>query len=300
MDPKVEIREFLATRRAKITPEQAGLPDYGGSRRVPGLRREEVAMLAGVSVDYYVRLERGNVAGASEAVLESIARALQLDEAERGHLFDLARAASAAGRQRRRPAPIRVRPGVQQLLRAITDAPAWVRNGRMDYLAGNRLARALYSDLLASPARPVNIARFLFLDPRSRDFYIDWDTGADDVVAILRAEAGRTPFDPDLTELIGELSTRSEEFTTRWAAHNVRYHRTGVKRLHHGVVGDLELDYEALEFPGEPGLRMFVYTAAPGSPSADALTLLASWAATQDQLESAQPAADAEPAAHER
>jgi transcriptional regulator with XRE-family HTH domain len=288
MDPKAEIREFLATRRAKITPELAGLPDYGGSRRVPGLRREEVAMLAGVSVDYYVRLERGNLAGASEAVLESIARALQLDEAERGHLFALARAANSTGVQRRRrPAPQRARPGIQRLLDAITDAPAWVRNGHMDLLAANRLGRALYSELFASPVRPANNARFVFLDPRSRDFYVDWEKGADDIVAILRAEAGRTPYDPGLTELVGELSTRSAEFATRWASHNVKYHRTGTKRLHHPVVGDLELDYEALDFPGDPGLRMFVYTAAPSSPSADALALLASWAATQDQAERA-------------
>lgn len=297
MDPKVEIREFLATRRAKITPQQAGLPDYGGSRRVPGLRREEVAMLAGVSVDYYVRLERGNLAGASEAVLESVARALQLDEAERGHLFALARAASTPGvRRRRRPAPARVRPGVQRLLDAITDAPAWVRNGHMDFLAANRLGRALYSELFASPVRPANNARFVFLDPRSRQFYVDWEKGADDIVAILRAEAGRTPHDPGLTELVGELSTRSEEFAARWARHDVRYHRTGVKRLHHPVVGDLELDYEALDFPGDPGLRMFVYTAAPGSPSADALAVLGSWAATQDQAEQASPIAAHDPA----
>ncbi len=289
MDPKTEIREFLATRRAKITPEQAGLPDYGGSRRVPGLRREEVAMLAGVSVDYYVRLERGNLAGASEAVLESIARALQLDDAERGHLFALARAANATGVQRRRrPAPQRVRPGIQRLLDAINDAPAWVRNGHMDFLAANRLGRALYADLFTSSIRPANNARFVFLDPRSREFYVDWEKGADDIVAILRTEAGRTPYDPGLTELVGELSTRSEEFATRWAAHNVRYHRTGTKRLHHQVVGDLELDYEALDLPGDPGLRMFVYTAAPGSPSADALTLLASWAATEYQTQQAQ------------
>ena len=239
-------------------------------------------------MDYYVRLERGNLAGASEAVLESIARALQLDEAERGHLFALARAANSTGvHRRRRPAPQRVRPGIQRLLDAITDAPAWVRNGHMDFLAANRLGRALYSELFASPVRPANNARFVFLDPRSRDFYVDWEKGADDIVAILRAEAGRTPYDPGLTELVGELSTRSAEFATRWASHNVKYHRTGTKRLHHPVVGDLELDYEALDFPGDPGLRMFVYTAAPSSPSADALALLASWAATQDQAERA-------------
>lgn len=293
MDTKDEIRQFLATRRARITPERAGLPTYGETRRVKGLRREEVALLAGVSVDYYVRLERGNLAGASEAVLDSIARALQLDEAERGHLGDLAKAADAGSRTRRRPAPAKVRPGIQRLLEAITDAPAWVRNGRLDIIAANRLARALYCDLFADPSRPVNNARFTYLNPRSRQFYVDWEKAADDVVAILRGEAGRNPHDPGLTELVGELSTRSDEFRSRWAAHNVRYHRTGVKRLHHPVVGDLELDYEALEFPGEPGLRMFVYTAAPNTASADGLRLLASWAATAEQAESAEHAAAA-------
>jgi transcriptional regulator with XRE-family HTH domain len=289
MDTRAEVREFLATRRARITPEQAGLPTYGGTRRVKGLRREEVALLAGVSVDYYVRLERGNLAGASEAVLEAISRALQLDEAERAHLFDLARASNTRGRPRRRPAPARVRPGIQRILDAISDAPAWVRNGRMDILAANRLGRALYAELFDDPHRPVNNARFTYLNPRAREFYVDWETAADDVVAILRGEAGRNPYDPGLTELVGELSTRSAEFATRWAAHNVRYHRTGVKRLHHPIVGDLELDYEALEFPGEPGLRMFVYTATPNTPAADGLRLLASYAATQDNVELPQP-----------
>ena len=290
MDTRAEVREFLATRRARLTPQQAGLPTYGETRRVKGLRREEVALLAGVSVDYYVRLERGNIAGASEAVLDAVARALQLDDAERTHLFDLARAANAGPRPRRRPAPQKVRPGIQRVVDAVTDAPAWVRNGRMDLLAANPLARALYSELFDDPVRPVNTARFTYLNPRARTFFTDWERAADDVVAILRGEAGRNPYDPGLTELVGELSTRSQEFATRWAAHNVLYHRTGVKRLHHPVVGDLELDFEALEFPGEPGLRMFVYTAAPNTPSADALKLLASWAATQAE-EEAQPVA---------
>ena len=290
MDTRAEVREFLATRRARITPQQAGLPTYGETRRVKGLRREEVALLAGVSVDYYVRLERGNLAGASETVLDAIARALQLDDAERSHLFDLARASNAGGRARRRPAPQKVRPGIQRLLDALSDAPAWVRNGRMDILASNRLGRALYSELFADPHRPVNNARFTYLNPQARDFYVDWEKAADDVVAILRGEAGINPYDPGLTELVGELSTRSEAFAIRWARHDVRYHRTGVKRLHHPVVGDLELDYEALEFPGEPGLRMFVYTAAPSTPSADGLRLLGSWAATQDQAEQPAPA----------
>ncbi|HSO16261.1 MAG TPA: helix-turn-helix transcriptional regulator, partial [Arthrobacter sp.] len=213
MDNQSETRDFLATRRAKITPEQAGLPDYGGNRRVPGLRRGEVAMLAGVSVEYYTRLERGNLSGVSENVLDALAGALQLDEAERAHLFDLARAASAGRKpQRRRPATHAVRASVQYMLDAITDAPAFVRNGRLDVLATNRLGRAMYSDMLGDPARPANFARFLFLDERSRGFYPDWERAANDTVAILRTEAGRDPYDRGLTDLVGELSTRSEEF----------------------------------------------------------------------------------------
>jgi transcriptional regulator with XRE-family HTH domain len=283
VDNRADAREFLSSRRAKITPEMAGLPTYGGRRRVAGLRREEVALLAGVSVDYYTRLERGNLSGVSESVLDSLARALQLDEAERAHLFDLARAANTSPRTRRRSAPRQVRPSLQRLLDSITTAPAWVRNGRMDFLAANRLGYALYSDLFADPVRPANNARFVFLDPRSQSFYTDWEQGANDLVAILRSEAGRNPYDRDLHDLIGELSTRSETFRTRWASHNVRFHRTGIKRLHHPVVGDLELTYEAMEFPADAGLTMFVYTAEPGSASEDALKLLASWAATQDQ-----------------
>jgi transcriptional regulator with XRE-family HTH domain len=285
MDNRSDAREFLSSRRAKITPEMAGLPTYGGRRRVAGLRREEVALLAGVSVDYYTRLERGNLSGVSEGVLDSLGRALQLDEAERAHLFDLARAANANQRTRRRAAPQQVRPSVQRLLDAVTAAPAWVRNARMDFLAANRLGYALYSELFADPVRPVNNARFVFLDPRSQRFYVDWDRGADDLVAILRTEAGRNPYDRELHDLIGELSTRSETFRTRWASHNVRFHRTGVKRLHHPVVGDLELTYEAMEFPADPGLTMFVYTAEPGSASDDGLKLLASWAVTLEQTD---------------
>jgi transcriptional regulator with XRE-family HTH domain len=283
MDQRAEIREFLSSRRARITPEQAGLPAYGGNRRVTGLRREEVAMLAGVSVDYYVRLERGNLSGASETVLDSLARALQLDEAERSHLFALAREATPAPASRRRsPTAKQVRPVIQQILDAITDAPAWVRNGRHDLLAANRLARALYAPMLADPRRPANTARFVYLDPASQEFFVDWERAASDIAAILRSEAGRNPHDKALTELIGELSTRSEIFRTRWAAHNVRFHRTGKKKLHHPVVGTLDLDFEAMEFPSDPGLVLLVYTAAPDTATSDALKLLASWAATQD------------------
>ena len=283
MDNREQAREFLSTRRARITPEQAGLPAYGGTRRVTGLRREEVALLAGVSIDYYVRMERGNLAGASDTVLEGVARALQLDDAEREHLFDLARAAAPVPARQRRTRTAGVTDSVRQVLDAITDAPAWIRNARHDMLAANRMARALYAPLLADPRRPANNARFMYLDPASQDFFGDWERGADDIAAMLRSEAGRNPYDKQLIELIGELSTRSEDFRTRWAAHNVRFHRTGHKKLHHPVVGDLDLNFEAMELPSQPGLTMLVYTAPQGSPTADSLKLLASWAATAEQ-----------------
>jgi transcriptional regulator with XRE-family HTH domain len=297
MDPKneaaaakQEVKEFLTSRRAKLSPEQAGFAARGGNRRVPGLRREEVAILAGVSVDYYTRLERGNLAGTSEAVLDALARALQLDEAERTHLFDLARAANATGTSGRRTASKGVRPSVQRMLDSMVGAPAWVRNARHDLLAANRLGFALYSELLTDPIWPANNARFVFLNPRSHEFFVDWERAADDIVAMLRSEAGRNPYDKALTDLIGQLSTQSETFRTRWAAHNVRFHRTGHKQLRHPIVGDLELTFEAMELPGED-LTVLVYTAEPGSPSQDALNLLASWAATLDQ-----PASDESPA----
>jgi transcriptional regulator with XRE-family HTH domain len=287
MDLKAETREFLASRRARITPDRAGLPAYGGNRRVPGLRREEVAMLAGVSVDYYTRLERGNLGGVSESVLESLAEALQLDEAERAHLADLARAANTTGAARtRRRRPATVRPVVQRVVDAMTGAAAVVRNGRLDVLATNALGRALYAPMYDSPSfvpgEPLNTARFHFLDTAAAQVYWGdkWPKVAHDAVAILRTEAGRNPYDSTLTALVGELSTRSEDFRRLWASHDVRLHRTGTKVFHHPQVGALELDYEALELPGDPGLQLNVYTAAPGSPSDDGLKLLATWAAT--------------------
>lgn len=293
MEHQTEIRDFLTSRRSRITPDQAGLPAYGGNRRVKGLRREEVAMLAGVSIDYYVRMERGNLAGASDSVLDGLARALHLDEAERDHLFDLARRSDAVRPTRRRPPTRHVRPSIQLLLDAITETPAMVRNDRHDMLAANEMARALYAPLLADPHRPANTARFVFLDPASKSFFSDWDLAADDVAAMLRSEAAKNPYDKPLTALIGELSTRSEVFRQRWAAHNVRFHRTGFKRLHHPVVGELELNFEAVEFPADPGLTLIVYTAEPGSPTADALKMLASWASTQRHGESAGEPASA-------
>jgi transcriptional regulator with XRE-family HTH domain len=287
VDTKQEIREFLTSRRARITPERAGLAAYG-PRRVPGLRREEVAVLAGVSAPYYTRLERGDMNGVSESVLAALARALQLDDAERAHLIDLARAAHpTSARARRRQAKQRVRPEVQWTLDAITGAAATVSNERLDILAANQLGRALFSELYAAPARPVNSARFVFLDPRAEGSYGDWDRVATETVAILRSAAGRDPYNRDLSDLVGELATQSEAFRTRWAAHNVRFHNTGVKQFNHPVVGELDLSYSRLDLAADPGLTIFTYTAEPGSRSEDALKLLGSWAATVDPAESA-------------
>lgn len=282
MDARTEIREFLSSRRARITPQAAGLPAYGGTnRRVKGLRREEVAMLAGVSVDYYTQLERGRLSGVSEQVLAALGQALQLDEAELAHLHDLAEAANASPATRRKgPSAPAVRPTVQRMLDALVDAPGWVRDDRFDLLASNALGRALYEPVLAMSGT-LNTARFAFLDPAARTFFRDWSRTADDCVATLRGSAGRNPYDKGLTDLVGELSTRSPEFRTRWAAHDVRFHRTGTKRLHHPAVGDLDLTYEALELPADPGLTMLVYGAEPGSPTADALRLLGSLDATR-------------------
>ncbi|MFF3656009.1 helix-turn-helix transcriptional regulator [Streptomyces olivochromogenes] len=283
MDHRSEIREFLTSRRARITPDQAGLPSYG-ARRVPGLRRAEAAQLAGVSVEYYARLERGNLAGVSDTVLDALARALRMDDTERAHLYDLARAAGTSPRRRRKPAdPQGVRPNVQRLLDAMTDTPALVINGRTDVLASNALGRALFAPLHDTSTRPPNHARFIFLDARSYDFWDNWDHAADDAVALLHTQAGRNPFDTDLTALIGELSTRSEDFRTRWARHDVRRHATGVKHLRHPAVGTLHLTFEAMELVADTGLTLLAYGAEAGTASEDGLRLLTTWAATRDQ-----------------
>jgi len=274
-----EAKAFLSSRRAKITPEQAGLVHYSRNRRVAGLRRSEVADLAGVSVEYYAQLERGNLSGASESVLDALARALQLDDAEREHLFDLARAAGPPT-PRRRMATVNVRPNVARLLELMADVPAYVRNGRLDVLAVNPLGRALYMPVFAEGQRSVNLARFTFLDPRSHHMWGDWEQAADDTVAMLRTEAGRDPHDRDLSDLIGELSTRSDDFRIRWAAHNVKLHRTGLKHLRNPVVGDIHLSYEVLDLSADPGLSIVTFSAPAGSPADESLRILASWAAT--------------------
>jgi transcriptional regulator with XRE-family HTH domain len=281
VDTKREIQEFLTSRRARITPEQAGLRTFGtGPRRVPGLRLEELASLAGVSIAYYTKLERGDASGVSDTVLDALSRALQLDDPERAHLFDLVRAQQPVARTRRRSTPPTIRPSVHRLLDRI-DAPAYIRNGRMDIVAINKLGEALYSEILANPRRPANTARFCFLDPRATTFYVDWDESADASVAVLRAEAGRNPHDQELTNLIGELSTQSEDFRVRWARHDVGTHDAGVKRLHHPLVGRLDLTYEGMTLATDPDLVLFVFTAQTGSKSDEALNLLASWTAPE-------------------
>jgi transcriptional regulator with XRE-family HTH domain len=289
MDQKAEISEFLASRRARISPQSVGLPVAGRKRRVPGLRREEVAALAGLSVDYYIRLERGAIVSASDSVLQAVARALKLDPAEQAHLADLARAGrpSAAARPRRTP-PAAIAPQLQTVLDALVGVPALVRSPTLDLIATNSLARALYSELYSDPrtdaqtkARtPPNVARFTFLDPRARQFWPDWEHVADDLVAHLRAAAD--PLDRALPDLVGELSTRSDAFRELWARHDVRAHARGVKHFRHPVVGPLTLHYDHLQLTAEPGLTMITYTAEPGTTSHDNLALLASWAASQD------------------
>lgn len=280
MDNRNEVREFLMSRRARLTPEQAGLPT-SGQRRVAGLRRSEAAMLADVSVEYYAKIERGNLAGVSDSVLDALARALQLDDAEREHLFDLARVAHGGAEpvRRRKPKAWVARESLVRALEVITDGPAFVRNGRMDILATNALGRAFYDLVFEEPGRG-NLARFCFLDNRAKEFYNDWEAAADVTVAILRTEAGRDPRDKQLHDLIGELSTCSDEFRTRWGAHNVRRHGSGTKGFHHHEVGDLVLSYEGMELTAEPGLSFLIYTADLGSASQERLNLLASWAAS--------------------
>jgi transcriptional regulator with XRE-family HTH domain len=292
MDNRAEIKAFLSSRRAKITPVQAGLDAYARNRRVPGLRRSEVADLAGVSVEYYAQLERGNLGGVSDSVLEALARALQLDEAEQAHLFDLARAAGPVPpRARRKPAAQQVRPSIQRLLDLMTEVPVTVTNARLDVLAANPFGRALFAPVYAaarSANKPVNFARFVFLEPRATDFWPDWDRAANDNVAQLRIEAGRDPHNKALTDLVGELSTRSDAFRVRWAAHDVRLHRTGRKHFHHPAVGDLHLNFEVLDLPADPGLALIAFSAEAGSVDEDTLKLLASWAATHHATDALQ------------
>jgi transcriptional regulator with XRE-family HTH domain len=291
MDIRSEVRDFLTSRRARLTPQDVGLTTYG-PRRVPGLRREELATLAGLSVDYYNRLERGNLGGASEGVLDALADALRLDEAERAHLQDLARASQPRTRARRRSPSAGVRPSVQWMLDSMTGSAAFAENGRLDALGANQLGRALYPAFFGHGQQPANWARFVFLNPAAQDIYADWDRAAKDCVAILRSEAGRNPHDRALSDLVGELVTRSDVFRGLWAAHNVRLHAKGVKRFTHPIVGELELSFNRLEVSADADLTIVVYSAEPGSRSAEAFGLLASWAATEEAGGPARSEAD--------
>lgn len=279
-EDRAVIREFLSTRRAKLAPQDVGLPG-GGRRRVPGLRREEVAVLAGVSTEWYARLEKGHISGVSDDVLDAVARALRLDEAERSHLYNLARAARRPATAKKRAPRTVIRPSVARLLESMVGTPAYVRNARNDVIAHNDLYRALYAPAFDDPVSPPNIARFTFLDPRARDFNPDWNAAADGIVALLRTEAGCNAHDRSLTDLVGELASKSDEFRTRWGAHDVVLHQSGKKQINHPIVGLIEISYDVLDLPADPGQYITTYSTEPGTPSADALNLLASWAASE-------------------
>lgn len=287
MDATDAITEFLTTRRAKLTPAQVGLPDFGGRRRVPGLRREEVALVAGMSAEYYKRLERGNATGVSEAVIDGVSRALQLDDAEHAHLHDLIRSANAGGHpqpRRRTPRGSQITESLRQTIDAMSTVPVYVQNGRLDAVAANRLGRALYSELFDDSRPPANAARFMFLDARAPSFYREWESQTRQIVAVLRAEAGRSPHDRQLSDLVGELSTRSDLFRKLWGAHDVREHRAGLKLLHHPVVGDLDLTFHAMDLASDRGLQMIVFSAEPASATHERLQLLANWVETDTPL----------------
>ena len=289
MDRNTGLAEFLRSRRERLSPEQAGVtPQGSGSRRVPGLRREEVAALAGVSVDYYVRMERGHRLNVSHAVLDTLARALRLDATERAYLFAVAQP-SQNRRRRTPPRPQRVRPGLYQVLTTLEHTPALVLGRRLDVLASNRMARALLTDFTTLPHKDQNMVRFLFCDQAARELYRHWDTVASEIVASLRLEAGRHPDDPQLTDLVGELCVHDEDFRRWWADHNVHQRTHGTKHFHHPLVGELSLQYESLTLPADPDQRLIIYTAEPDSPAHEALRLLDSWTRqTQQEKEASR------------
>jgi transcriptional regulator with XRE-family HTH domain len=300
MDNREDIRDFLATRRAKLSPEEVGLPT-SARRRVPGLRREEVAVLAGVSTEWYTRLEKGHIAGVSQEVLDAVADALRLTDEERVYLADLARAARPARRRAVRRREVTLAPPVRWLLESVTMSAALVRNGRLDVIESNPLGRALHAPMFASPTtsehgRP-NFGRYFFLDEGSRDFFVEWDAGAAATVALLRAEAGREPHDKALRELVGELSTMSTDFRTLWASHDIRTRHDGIKRVRHPDVGEVELHYQSVDLPESGGAwhDLSFYTAEPGSASEERLKLLASWSAPSHPPNGSDDRAEAVP-----
>ncbi|EKX61516.1 helix-turn-helix transcriptional regulator [Streptomyces ipomoeae] len=275
LDRRAELSEFLRTRRARLKPEDVGLPTFGRHRRVPGLRREELAQLAGVSVAYYTRLEQGNGRNVSTEVLDSIARALRLTAAEHAHLTHLAK--PKAHKKKPSARPQQVRSSLRQLIDTLDGVPAYVTGRRSDILVWNRMAAAVFGDWSELPPQERNWARMVFLRPDYRDLYVDWDQKAADMVSYLRMDAGCHPDDPRLSALVGELSVKSEEFRRLWATHDVREKSHGIKRLHHPLVGDLTLSFETFALPNDQEQSLITYHAEPGSPSADALRLLSSW-----------------------
>ncbi|MGW0846740.1 helix-turn-helix domain-containing protein [Streptomyces sp. NPDC002787] len=276
LDPRAELSEFLRTRRARLRPQDVGLPDFGRYRRVPGLRREELAQLAGVSVAYYTRLEQGNGRTVSAEVLDAIARALRLSDAEHAHLTHLAKP-----KQKRKPAgrAPQVRGPLRTLLDTMDGVPAILVGRRSDILVWNRMAAAVFGDWAELPAQERNWARLVFLRPEYRDLFVDWEHKASDVVSQLRLDAGRHPDDPQLSALVGELSVKSEEFRRLWATHDVKEKCHGIQRLHHPLVGELDLRLESFHQADAHEQMLVTYHAEPGSPSAEALRLLASWGA---------------------
>ncbi|MGW6461330.1 helix-turn-helix transcriptional regulator [Streptomyces sp. NPDC055078] len=280
MNQIVELGEFLRSCRGRVRPADAGLPGTA-RRRVPGLRREELAHLAGVSIDYYTRLEQGRSRTASPEILEALATALRLDGTERAHLYDLANRRPLRPRRYRAAPAERVSPASHRLLTTLDSAccPAFVLGRRTDVVASNALARALIADFDALAAHERNLARFLFLDPAARELYADWHGAAADTAAMLRLDAGRHPGDPRLGELVGELAVRSEHFRTYWAERRVHERTEGTKGYRHPVAGELTVTYQALALPGASDQTLVVYSTEPGSPSGTALRFLANWSA---------------------
>ncbi len=280
MKKKDEVREFLMSCRARVTPAQVGLPDIDSDRRVEGLRREEVAQLAGVSPEYYTRLERGNIRGASDSVLDAIARALQLSDLERAHLFDLTQDARSSTPRHTISTPTEaVRPSVQRVLDNLA-VPAIVFNPEHDIVAWNEGGRALYYPHFDTDDQP-NIARFIFLDRRARTYYGDWEEARQMTAAMLRLYAGRDPLNAAITAVIGELSTRSSLFRQDWARQEVYEHRSGQKTFNHPHLGPINVTFDGFEMPGEKGLSIVTYSAEPGSVDADRLALLPIWAESE-------------------
>lgn len=289
MDVSREVQQFLTQARARLSPADVGIPELGDDRRVPGLRREEVALLAGVSITYYTRIERGRLKGVSGHVLKAIVRALRMSDPEAQHLFNLARADSGGDRAVERNSQTALGVRVQRLITSMSDVPALALGRLGDPIGGNPLGRALFPHLFPEGEPVVNHARYVFLDDRSRVFYVDWERSARRVVSVLRLLAGQDPSDRAVMALIGELKMRSDDFRTAWACHGVDTHTTGQKSIRHPVVGEVTLEFETLSVGSAPDVRIGTYLAEPETPSADALDLLRSWVATRTPKGAVEP-----------